>query len=111
MDTRMIALGTTMPSSAFVGQRMKQVEWFSLASAAEYLDFPSPRAFRVWIRRQQTHGGPHPKVHWLGKRMRFRRVDLDACVEPERKSAASLQRSSTSHEPILHDSCGLPKVK
>lgn len=59
------------------------VEWFSTADAATYLGFPSTRAFEAWIARQRAKGTLRLKVHRLGDRMRFRRTDLDALLEPE----------------------------
>lgn len=57
------------------------VAWFSSAQAAEYLGFPSRRAFEAWLTREQARGTSRLTVHWLGSRMRFRRVDLDAAPE------------------------------
>lgn len=59
------------------------VAWYSAAEAATYLGFPSRRAFTAWMHRQKAAGRQPLRVHWLGDRMRFRRVDLDAALEPE----------------------------
>jgi len=62
----------------------KGVAWLTTAMAAEYLGFvhadgtPNARAFRKWLRRQPAN---RPKRHYLGRMLRFRRVDLDSCLE------------------------------
>ena len=58
------------------------VAWFSSAKAAEYLGYPSRRAFEAWLHREHAAGRDPIKVYMLGSRMRFRRVDLDAAPEP-----------------------------
>jgi hypothetical protein len=76
------------------------VAWLSAAAAAIHLGYvferdvvkngvvehkagdPNLNAFYVWKHRAQ------PKTHWLRGRMRFRVVDLDACVEAEPAPAA-----------------------
>ena len=60
------------------------VEWFSAEQAAAHLGFlhadgtPNARAFRTWLHRQPAE---RPRRHYLGRKLRFRRVELDACVE------------------------------
>jgi hypothetical protein len=56
---------------------VKAVEWMSTEKAAEHLDFPSAKAFRKWLARHPDK----PRRYYLGRMLRFRRVDLDACLE------------------------------
>lgn len=69
-----------MPSKPAV---MAPVRWLSAREASAYLDFPSVVAFHRWAQRERRKAQPRLRVHWLGRRMRFRQVDLDACLEPE----------------------------
>lgn len=66
------------------------VAWLSARQAAEYLGFVDNagvtmiKAFYAW----RSKAPNPPKTHWLGGRMRFRRVDLDRCVEVETEAPA-----------------------
>ena len=53
------------------------VAWLSTEQAAEHLGFKTLRAFYRFL---ETSSRP-PRRHYLGRRLRFRQVDLDACVE------------------------------
>lgn len=59
------------------------VAWLSARQAAIHLGFvddrgePQMNRFYVWRCRHQ------PRTHRLGSSLRFRAVDLDACVEAE----------------------------
>lgn len=60
------------------------VAWLSAEQAAVHLGFVDPltghpqmRAFYAW------KAGAKPRQHRIGKRLRFRQVDLDRFVEPE----------------------------
>lgn len=66
------------------------VAWLNTDQAAAHLGFKTTKAFRVWLDRRRASGKRDPKVHWLTGRMRFREVDLDACVdvEPQEKTSA-----------------------
>lgn len=64
---------------------MRPVAYLNAKSAAAYLDFPSVRAFYAWLARP----GRKPKRHYLGRQLRFRQVDLDACVESIRTEDAA----------------------
>lgn len=59
----------------------RTVPWLNTERAAEHLGFPNVRAFRKWLERQPTD---RPRRHYIGRRLRFREVDLDACVESAR---------------------------
>lgn len=63
-----------------------RVAWFSPERAAEHLDLPNAKAFREFIARLPEH--KRPRVHYLGRLLRFRQVDLDALVESEPEAAA-----------------------
>lgn len=66
------------------------VAWLSAEQAALHLGFvdaagqPEMRRFYKFLQRHK------PKAHRLGRSLRFRQVDLDACVEaePEKKAGA-----------------------
>lgn len=55
-----------------------RVAWLTSEQAAQHLGFPNAKAFRKWLDRQPAH---RPRRHYLGRMLRFRQVDLDACVE------------------------------
>lgn len=69
------------------------VPWLTVEEAARHLGFkkkdgsPSVRAFYVWLQRAARK----PKVHRLGRRLRFRQTDLDACVEVQRDDEQRLR--------------------
>jgi hypothetical protein len=57
------------------------VPWLTAADAAEYLGFGTgPLALRRLYDFRRRH---RPKTHRLGSSLRFRQVDLDACIEVE----------------------------
>lgn len=62
---------------------MKGVKWMTSAQAAVHLGFvksdgsPNLNAFLVWKHRAK------PRAYRLRGSLRFREVDLDACLEPE----------------------------
>jgi hypothetical protein len=62
------------------------VTWLDSAQAAQHIGLvdadgnPKLAAFHVWVWRARKRG---LKVHRLGRRLRFREVDLDRCVEAE----------------------------
>ena len=58
-----------------------RVAWFSPERAAEHLDLPNGKAFREFIARLPE--AQRPRVHYLGRLLRFRQVDIDALVQPE----------------------------
>ena len=49
-------------------------EWLTPREAADYLGLPSERALYQAVRRGQV------RAHRLGRRLRFRRPELDAAV-------------------------------
>jgi len=53
------------------------VAWLTADEARQYLGFKTMNAFYTWKCRTR------PKAYHLRGRLRFRQVDLDACVEPE----------------------------
>lgn len=62
-------------------ERLEKV-WLTAASASTYLDFPSYRAFWDWQKRLnarcEAQGLPPALVPVrIGRRLRYRRVDLD----------------------------------
>lgn len=63
--------------------KARGVRWLNAEAAAVHLGFadaqgrPKMRAFYSWRQRATRP----PKTHWLAGRMRFREVDLDACVD------------------------------
>jgi len=60
---------------------MTPVKYLSSEDAARHLGFvhadgsPNRKAFKTFVRNQK------PKAYRIGRRLRFRVVDLDACVE------------------------------
>lgn len=48
--------------------------WLTAAHAAEYLDFPTVKAFRLWTYRHGIKAGR------VGRALRYLRADLDAAV-------------------------------
>lgn len=69
------------------------VAWLNSHQAAAYLGFRTTKAFRVWLDRRRAAGERGPKVHWLAGRMRFREIDLDACID--------VQPHETHSAPVL----------
>lgn len=69
------------------------IAWFDSAAAAAHLGFRTVKAFQKFLERRAAMGKP-VRTHWLQGRKRFRRVDLDACVEvmPEVNASAPLRR-------------------
>jgi excisionase family DNA binding protein len=61
-----------MPDDPFSGP------WFSTKTAARYLDFSTPDAFRKWAERQGL------KSAYTGRRRLFAKVDLDRAIGAER---------------------------
>lgn len=60
---------------------MTPARWLTCASAAEYLDFPSARAFYQWAKRNCI-----PCAH-RGRVLIFWSADLDKAIGAERKRA------------------------
>ena len=72
-----------------VGRAMKpgaRVAWLSSAQATDYLGFPSQKAFLRWLERKPGT----LRRYRLGRRLRFRQVDLDSCVEEVLDAVARL---------------------
>jgi len=71
------------------------VRWFSTAEAATHLGFVKPdgtpklQSFYMFLQVERQRKPRRLTVHWLHGRMRFRQVDLDACLEPEPETAAA----------------------
>lgn len=71
------------------------VPWLNSYDAAKHLGFTEPDgtvntgAFLKWLARRPKH---RPRRHKLGRMLRFRQVDLDACIEtlPETTKALRL---------------------
>lgn len=65
---------------------MKPTEWLTTEAAAVHLGFvkddgaPNVTAFKSWFYGADTKT-KRPKTYKLGRRLRFRRADLDRCVE------------------------------
>lgn len=57
-----------------------RVAWLSSAQAAAHLGFRTLKSFHRWLERQPADS---PRRHYLGRRLRFRQVDLDVCVESD----------------------------
>lgn len=68
---------------------MKTVPWLTADDARQHLGLPTLGAFYTWKHRAK------PRTYWLRGRMRFRQVDLDACVEVEQPRRASLRMVSS----------------
>jgi hypothetical protein len=64
----------------------------------EYIDSPSPNAFRKWVKR---HGVPHFRY---GRELRFLRRDLDAALElqqrPEQSQATTPKQSARTSQRV-----------
>ena len=68
------------------------VPWLTVEEAARHLGFKSVGAFHTWMyRAKKDPNVTAPRVHRLGRRIRFRQVDLDKCVEEERDSEPRLR--------------------
>lgn len=77
---------------------MKEAIWLTTAQAAAHLGFvdehgqPNVRAFTTWKWRMAQKRTPVATHRIRGSRsLRYRQVDLDRCVEPERQVIASLE--------------------
>lgn len=68
--------------------RLASQRYLSLAEAADYLRFPSPKAFHEWTRRQGL------RACKAGRTNLYLRVDLERCVEQTRGNS-----SQESHAP------------
>lgn len=81
----------TLRGFAARNRKKGSVEWWSSDSAAIHLGFVDPHtgkpalaAFRQWVKRARVRTPTNPwplPVYRLGGRTRFRRVDLDRCVD------------------------------
>jgi len=77
----------------------RTVEWLTASHAAAHLGYvkedgtPNLSAFYVFLHRERKRTDSRLRTHWLRGRMRFRRVDLDACLEeqPRVESRGSLR--------------------
>ncbi|ABC81236.1 helix-turn-helix domain-containing protein [Anaeromyxobacter dehalogenans] len=61
---------------SMANEPMRTPEWMTAAEAASYLRLPSVKALYTRVARGQV------KALRLGRRMRFRRRDLDALMRP-----------------------------
>lgn len=65
----------------------RHVEYLSSEDAACYLGHvhadgtPNMRAFKAWLTRRNKKPDTKVTTFRLGRRLRFRKVDLESCVE------------------------------
>ena len=60
------------------GQLFENLTWLTANEAAEYLRLPSVGMFRVLVCKRQI------PLHKLGRRLRFRKIELDRLIETSR---------------------------